>query len=691
VVYLTRVEEKYGGLLVVKPTSGTEEDWKSFGQYFTPRPLSLIAAAAVLRGETNSITVLDPSCGEGHMLSAVREMAEYNGQDVTTIGVELDPIHASTAKKNADNFKIGDAFLHLTSHTPEWIPEQYTGLVGNPPYIRLDGKTKRTNRLKTIADGNEINPFAPYISSLSKHCSGEEKWSQLVSTIGGRADISLPFWFLSVLNLKPGHRLAIVTSDAWRTRNYGLIQRALMVMELEIEVILKQPRNIWFPETQTSTSLVIAQRINPKKTNYNKPIKLVHVHDDNNISESTGLNSISKKLGLKSKSTVSQASEFVEFIYNLENSIDGVIDLIEINKCTFRQSLLSDLKYSNDKVNQLLIQLLTDGRKENIAPCPPSELLSPLNSHTGNFDCLGEMIYFRQGLRTGCDRAYYCEINDYDGYLSSSEGDEITVSMGDPLNTTFKIPKMYVKRCVQGQSNLGSDNKIAIIVPGKSATKADFEMMLNSYPKKSKQWIERGLHLMPEGLQKWVKEVEKADFGTDGKPKMILNHVVQKSNVNEVGAGQKLSAAITTRDFPSWWYTLNLKSRHTSPLFFPRVNNSEGGELQVSDDPGKLVISANFTTIVAPEDIPTATIAAITRTEWFETYLEINSTAMGGGALKVEKTHLQRLVIPKIDLTNEVNNPEKLDGMFAKSLGIGYQQYTSGLKRLKHTFRKMRR
>ena len=279
----------------INPVNGTQDDWKAFGQYFTPRHLSLIAAAAVLRNQCSRLEVLDPSCGEGHMLAAVNEVASIKGIDVHLTGVELDPLHSNVAKKSAHIVKTGDAFNIITANQPSWSPEQYHGLVANPPYIRLDGESQSNERLTTISMDAD-DPFQPYRDALSHHCSEDDEWSKLVSEIGGRADISLAFWYLSVLNLKPGHRLAIITSDAWRTRDYGLIQRTLIQLNLDIEIIIKQPKNVWFPETQVSSSLVIARKIGEDKKRTTQPLRLIHIDERFNISTEEGLERICQEL-----------------------------------------------------------------------------------------------------------------------------------------------------------------------------------------------------------------------------------------------------------------------------------------------------------------------------------------------------------------------------------------------------------
>ena len=676
--------------LTINPINGTEDDWKAFGQFFTPRHLSLIAAAAVLRNQCSRLEVLDPSCGEGHMLAAVNEVASIKGIDIHLTGVELDPLHSNVAKKSAHVVKTGDAFNIITANQPGWSPEQYHGLVANPPYIRLDGESQSNERLTTISTDAD-DPFEPYRDALSHHCSDDDEWSKLVSEIGGRADISLAFWFLSVLNLKPGHRLAIITSDAWRTRDYGLIQRTLIQLNLDIEIIIKQPKNMWFPETQVSSSLVIARKIGEDKKRTNEPLRLIHIDERFNISTEEGLGRICQELEISADNCGQKAIDFIDFLHQVDQSLPGIMNVHKLERMDIIRGLSSDLTLKNGDTKSL-INLLKGFWPGKTQIYPPAEMLSSMDIKSGSLEALRNHLTFNQGLRTGCDKAYYCRIDTSQKYSSLSEDDEIEVVFPEPMDITLKIPKRYVKLCVKGQDDESSTSQKAVIVPGKAATSKDFMMMQSTYPAKISDWEGEGLHLMSPNLEKWVVKVEQTNFGTETKPKAILDFSVQRDNAkNKVGLAQKPQDKIKSNDFPSWWYTLNLKSRHVPAMYFPRINDSElEGGMSTSNDPGGLVVSANFTTIGASEGIDSSTIIKLFDSEWISTHLEISCAPMGGGALKIESANFQRIVIPKINLSKQYKSTKEVDEAFAESLGMEYDIYKSQLQSLRKSFKSLR-
>ncbi len=103
-------------------------------QWFTPMPIArrMVAWAGCIRPDA----VLEPSCGSGNLVAAVRERWEF-----TTIeAVELDPFYVgNTRARFDDDFRTsvyGGSFL---DHPP--IGDSFDLCVMNPPYEDgLDGR-----------------------------------------------------------------------------------------------------------------------------------------------------------------------------------------------------------------------------------------------------------------------------------------------------------------------------------------------------------------------------------------------------------------------------------------------------------------------------------------------------------------------------------------------------------------------
>ncbi len=111
------------------------------GGYYTPPPVArFIAAWAAAAGPR----ILEPSCGDGVVLSAVIELLRRRGGDVgaaaDVVGVELFEEEASKARRYGVPVVTGDFFEWFTDERHE----AFDAVVGNPPYIRFGSWTEDT-------------------------------------------------------------------------------------------------------------------------------------------------------------------------------------------------------------------------------------------------------------------------------------------------------------------------------------------------------------------------------------------------------------------------------------------------------------------------------------------------------------------------------------------------------------------
>ena len=122
----------------------------------------------------------------------------------------------------------------------------------------------------------------------------------------------------------------------------------------------------------------------------------------------------------------------------------------------------------------------------------------------------------------------------------------------------------------------------------------------------------------------------------------------------------ELSAVRTNVGPGRFWYHLPpFTYRHEPDLFVARVN---GGNPQPYLN-GKYcgcvprVIDANFSSIwadpAARSRLNPFVLVALLSSTWTRAILESLGTVMGGGALKLEATHLRRLLLPKVEYGDE--------------------------------------
>ena len=95
-----------------------------------------------------------------------------------------------------------------------------------------------------------------------------------------------------------------------------------------------------------------------------------------------------------------------------------------------------------------------------------------------------------------------------------------------------------------------------------------------------------------------------------------------------------------------WFMLPVLTNRHTPQLCISRVNYKNARCCLIADE--GIVVDANFSTLwmVTGGKQQVYAMFSLLNSTWTQCYLEIISTVMGGGALKVEASHIRKLLLP---------------------------------------------
>ena len=95
-----------------------------------------------------------------------------------------------------------------------------------------------------------------------------------------------------------------------------------------------------------------------------------------------------------------------------------------------------------------------------------------------------------------------------------------------------------------------------------------------------------------------------------------------------------------------WFMLPILTNRHTPQLCISRVNYKNARCCLIADE--DIVVDANFSTLwlVAGSKQQVYAMFALLNSTWTQSYLETIATVMGGGALKVEASHIRKLLFP---------------------------------------------
>ena len=143
-------------------------------------------------------------------------------------------------------------------------------------------------------------------------------------------------------------------------------------------------------------------------------------------------------------------------------------------------------------------------------------------------------------------------------------------------------------------------------------------------------------------------------------PVDLSGHVRFAARTAAAGAGvgkpiPELSAVRTNRRpcrpgkaKPRFWYMLpDFAPRHLPAVAIPRVNHD--ALWAEANCRRRLLMDANFATVWARRSVWTPhALKALLNSAWCRAVMEALCTPMGGGALKVEATHLRRLPLPRL-------------------------------------------
>jgi methylase of polypeptide subunit release factors len=240
----------------------------ALGQYYTADALADVILGLALA--TPNDRILDPAVGTGTFLrrahQRLRQTAKLRHEDILDRlwGVDISAFAAELAVINlcrqdldsvgnfprvavrdffdlrtTDSLEFPPAQILLGSQLRERVPiPSFDVVVGNPPYVRsqqlddLDATYKAKLARVAVAAGLSAAP---------------------------KFDAFAYFMLHSRQFLKPGGRLAFVTSAAWLTSNYGGLLQKFILAQFEPKLLLFSMAEPFFPVVAVDTVVVILE------------------------------------------------------------------------------------------------------------------------------------------------------------------------------------------------------------------------------------------------------------------------------------------------------------------------------------------------------------------------------------------------------------------------------------------------
>jgi hypothetical protein len=623
---------------------------KRLGQFFTGLPLSRLLAAIALEVEAN--TVIDPMAGHGDLLDAAVERAARQCRRLECLeGVEIDPLTADVCRQRLENWhslvaslhiRAGDAFSAAASR--EYLTEGYAVVITNPPYVRYqtlatqDGSVAQLSPDRIRAELGEV---------VRRRVATDEwpLWRTLIDNYSGLADLSVPAWILSAALVRPGGVLALVAPATWRSRDYGEVIEYLLARCFRVKYLIEDAQPGWFSEALVRTQLVIAERLGTAETSI--PISERQPTADTVLRVKVSPQACRGEhlvgaafpegdsegaFGMWLGETANDDQTHQKL--GLTRQRDPLTDFIEgAIASAGRRSWFGGIEPSNPAGS-----LFETFRRSspNIVPAPVRPLfhgLAPCNLVLP--EAAGLSI--GQGLRTGCNGFFYV---DWLGEAGAGSARIRLSHLFDDQELT--VPVACLAPVVRRQSELSGPVNAARL-PGRVLDLRQWVLPEDA------AIVAQAKHLYDrEGLAvPTVMPLELAEFVRRAGNTLVRTNGNESKPVSELSAVRTNVRASGNR-IPRFWYMLpSFAPRHLPLAFVARINQGVPW-IEVNDEPPAL-IDANFSTICGDSRWTRFALRALFNSSWARVCMEVLGTPLGGGALKLEATQLNRLPIPVMD------------------------------------------
>ena len=612
---------------------------KRLGQFFTGLPLAKLLAHLALSADTR--TALDPMAGHGDLLDALWLAATERGLPLAALdGIEIEPDTARLCRKRLDAI-VGDpppARVVVTGNAFDQaqlrkLPKaSYDLVITNPPFVRFQRRTgpgAGTNAVRSDlqrAVGARASPQSAPV------------WNTLAQSYSGFADLSVPSWLLAALMVRSGGKLALVVPATWRSRDYAGVVRYLLLRLFALETIVEDTRPGWFSDALIRTHLIVARRLHddaatPLYARAHWPtckwLRVApHAADERSlVGSALAVDHPEQRLASRMRTGRQRPIDGIQF-----TELDLADERAALHSRVSRLRWYRTLESRCDD-----LPVFTHAPVARFLPQPLRKLL-PARLDTGKLQSLSEAgIQVGQGLRTGCNAFFYVDA------CAPEVAGNVLVRAAQSLGAhEFNAPADALRPVVRRQSDVNTlDNQElprgrvldlrSWVLPEDAVT---VRALRDNYDH-SAQPIPR---TMPDDLAAFVRRAASHTIPRSTKPIPELSAV--RTNAR---SGRRQGKP------PRFWYMLpDFTPRHLPAAFVPRVIHNDPWAERNLDPP--ILIDANFSTFWSANGQWSAlALKALLNSVWCRLLMELLGTHLGGGALKLEATHLRQMTVPRLD------------------------------------------
>lgn len=582
---------------------------KRYGQVFSGKLVgdllvSMLPANLAIR------TIIDPMAGQGDLLQSA--CAKYPKADVILgIDIDADVIEKCNSIIPEARIFIEDAFKSEEVD----IADGWDLVITNPPYIRY--QTLKRNPEIGLPDGKELRESLIRHIQRSKLLNDRERhlYLEIAKNYSGLSDMAVPSWILCASIVKQGGYMAMVVPETWLSREYALPIHYLLLRCFEIIAVARDVESAWFENAEIRTCLVICKR------KENEPIEnsysdTVFLEINSGIMNQDSLVGNMKYNGSVGYEALNQIIS-IKATFSSEGFSSRIIPALELFPGLIRRISKKNWICDEDKV-----------KVEDFTYLPNEMRAIVGKGNEVGYDSLETLGWsVGQGLRTGANDFFYAQL------------------LSESIMFVVQTESWYNRKITLSPDNVRKAFKKRADVSGLVVNYDDLERCIFYIQHQIRQVDYRRLsHKTAANYTLMDSDLE--DYITQGE-KYISP--LRKRNFKE------LSAVITNEkkigdEFERFWYMLPpLKERHMPNLCISRVCGKSPEAIFINQISGKeIVVDANFITLWNPDYHAQLTAFALLNSTWAKLFLEVTGTIMGGGALKVEASHVRKIVFPKI-------------------------------------------
>lgn len=594
----------------------SDETASRLGQYFTGRSLADFALSGL---DFVPQRILDPMAGHGAFLIAALEKFP----DAALTGIDIDSLPLETA-----NLILGDRAELNAEDVFEWAQRNiakksfhFDAIIGNPAYVSYQN-------LQTIGKFRDLRKsYREYIFNVLRDIAKEKgvelELSKLFKNWSGYSDLAVYAMILSWLILDDGGQIAFVTTNHWLERGYGQPIKQFLTTNGTMKAVVSQRGGSWFPNAQIPTNIFIYKKGNPSEKQKKSGIPFAEI-----FGEDAG-NTVCFK----------EPKNFWRWLQSVEKPFKNDSVEVSFKRWEIRDKL--SLKMFDDEYAFDNIEVPDNLKKHKLS----------------SFESNGWHVH--QGLRTGCNEIFYVSktSSTRNKYLATFTRE------GKKISKYFDLPSSIVVPTIQ---KVTSDDPLSLTLNNthtyllhfeNTVLPEDLERICSKYPSNwKKQWEIEKYREMPHQLAEHIRECQAIPYEGKGlKREPISKLSAVKTNVYSPLLGAKEIPAP-----PRFWYQIRVQPRHFGRIIIPRVS---GGVLRsyLIDERNKVITDANFVTLVPDkEKINAKYLWVWLNSNTFRLMAEINGIAMGGGALKIETTIVEKLPIPVQLLKRESSELDRI-------------------------------